>query len=169
MEIFNLWHYRKKNCSVPILLLFSHSVLSSSFATPWTIAHQTPLSMRFPRKEYWSGLPLPMAGDLPNSGIEPMSLASSVFWILYHYRHVRSPPALTALKKTFILICFGLISDPRSPFQEFTPALNRFSRSSSGPNTEGLYEYPCNCSMTSIFKAGILFFSWEIFLKIISN
>ena len=80
-------------------------------------------------------------------------------WILYHYRHVRSPPALTALKKTFILICFGLISDPRSPFQEFTPALNRFSRSSSGPNTEGLYEYPCNCSMTSIFKAGILFFS----------
>jgi len=34
--------------------------------------------MEFPRQEYWSGLPFPTAGDLPNSGIEPMSLASPV-------------------------------------------------------------------------------------------
>ena len=44
---------------VVLLLLFSHSVASSSFLTPWTIAHQAPLSMGFPRQEYCSGLPVP--------------------------------------------------------------------------------------------------------------
>ena len=41
------------------------------FATPWTVAYQAPLSMGFSRQEYWSGLPFPSAGDLPESGIEP--------------------------------------------------------------------------------------------------
>ena len=45
------------------------------FATPWTIAHQTPLSMGFSRQEYWSGLPFPSPGDLPKPGIEPGSPA----------------------------------------------------------------------------------------------
>ena len=39
--------------------------------TPWTVAHQAPLSMGFSRQEYWSGLPLPSPGDLPSPGIEP--------------------------------------------------------------------------------------------------
>ena len=39
--------------------------------TQWTAAHQAPLSMGFPRQEYWSGLPFPSPGDLPNPGIEP--------------------------------------------------------------------------------------------------
>ena len=43
---------------------------------PWTMARQEPLSMEFSRKEYWSGLPFPSPGDLPNPGIEPVSLAS---------------------------------------------------------------------------------------------
>ena len=43
--------------------------------TPWTIAHQAPLCMGFPRQEYWSGLPFPFPGDLPDPGIEPMSPA----------------------------------------------------------------------------------------------
>ena len=43
---------------------------------PWTIAHQAPLSMGFPRQEYWSGLPFPPPGDLPDSGTEPVSPAS---------------------------------------------------------------------------------------------
>ena len=42
----------------------------------WTVAHQVPLSMGFPRQEYWSGLPFPSPGDLPDPGMEPMSLAS---------------------------------------------------------------------------------------------
>ena len=41
--------------------------------TPWTVAHQSPLSMGFSRQEYWSGLPFPSPGDLPNPGIKPMS------------------------------------------------------------------------------------------------
>ena len=40
-----------------------------SFATPWTAAHQTPLSMGFPRQEYWSGWPFPPPGDLPDPGM----------------------------------------------------------------------------------------------------
>ena len=49
---------------------------SCLFVPGWTVAHQAPPSMGFPRQEYWSGLPFPSPGDLPNSGREPMSLAS---------------------------------------------------------------------------------------------
>ena len=41
-----------------------------TLVTPWTVAHQAPLSMRFSRREYWSGWPFPSPGDLPNPGIE---------------------------------------------------------------------------------------------------
>ena len=57
--------------------LLSHVQL---FATPWTVAHQAPLSMEFSRQEYWSGLPFPSPGDLSNPGTELASLV---------------PPALT--------------------------------------------------------------------------
>ena len=43
------------------------------FAIPWTVAHQAPPSMEFSRQEYWSGLPFPSPGDLPNPGMEPRS------------------------------------------------------------------------------------------------
>ena len=43
------------------------------FATLWAVAHQAPLSTGFPRQEYWSGLPFPPPGDLPDSGVEPRS------------------------------------------------------------------------------------------------
>ena len=46
------------------------------FATLWTIAHQALLSIGFSRQEYYSGLPYPLPGDLPNPGIEPRSLMS---------------------------------------------------------------------------------------------
>ena len=44
------------------------------FVIPWTVAHQAPLSMGFPRQEYWRGLPFPPPGDLPNPGIELATL-----------------------------------------------------------------------------------------------
>ena len=47
------------------------------FATSWTVAYQDPPSMGFSRQEYWSGLPFPSPGDLPNPGIEP---GSSALW-----------------------------------------------------------------------------------------
>ena len=46
------------------------------FGTPWTVACRAPLSMGFSRQEYWSRLPIPTPGDLPNPGIKPVSLAS---------------------------------------------------------------------------------------------
>ena len=52
--------------------LLSHIRL---FTTPWTVAYEAPPSMGFSRQEYWSGMPLPSPGGLPNPGIEPRSPA----------------------------------------------------------------------------------------------
>ena len=46
------------------------------FATLWTVAYQAPLSIGFSRQEYWSGLPYPAPGDLPDPGIKPVSLTA---------------------------------------------------------------------------------------------
>ena len=51
------------------------SVASDSFVTPWTLAHQAPLSMGFPRQECWCGVPFPSLEDLPDPGMEPVSPA----------------------------------------------------------------------------------------------
>ena len=59
------------------MCVLSRSVVSSSFATPWTVARQALLSLKFSRQEYWNGLPFTTPGDLPHPGIEPVSLASS--------------------------------------------------------------------------------------------
>ena len=63
--------------------LLSCYVVSNSLATPWTVAHQDPLSVGFPRQEYWSMLSFPSQGDLSNPRIEHTSpeLAGG---ILYH-------------------------------------------------------------------------------------
>ena len=60
---FRFWCVRAQSC--PIL------------CDPWTVARQAPPSMGFPRQEYWSGLPFPTPGDLPDPGIEPVSPVSS--------------------------------------------------------------------------------------------
>ena len=49
--------------------------MSDSFATPWTVAHQVPLSTGFPRQEYWSGLLFPTSGELTDPEIKPESPA----------------------------------------------------------------------------------------------
>ena len=56
--------------TVPVLISFSRVQLS---VTPRTVAHQAPLSLGFPRQDYWIGLPFPSWGDLPHPGIEPAS------------------------------------------------------------------------------------------------
>ena len=62
-------------------IIWVHSPLSCVwlFAAPWTVACQAPVSMEFSRQEYWSGLPCPPPGDLPNPGIKPPSLVSSAW------------------------------------------------------------------------------------------
>ena len=50
--------------------------MTDTFATPWTVARQTPLFMGFSRQEYWSGLPFPSPRDLPDPGIKYASVTS---------------------------------------------------------------------------------------------
>ena len=66
--------------SVCMLSHFSHVQLSG---TLWTVACQAPLSMGLCMKEYWTGLPFPTLGDLPDPGMEPMSLASPALAIMF--------------------------------------------------------------------------------------
>ena len=60
------------------MLLLSHFSHVQLCGTLWTVALQAPLSMGFSRQEYWSGLPRPPPGDLPNPGIETMSHVSCI-------------------------------------------------------------------------------------------
>ena len=60
-----------------VMVVCSHQI-SPTLLTPWTVARQAPRSMGFSRQEYWSGLPFPSPGDLPDPGIEP-ALASRFF------------------------------------------------------------------------------------------
>ena len=90
MELQRVRHY----CATSTLhkCVLCHSVVSDSFATPWTVVCQTPLSMGFSRQEYWSREPLPSPGDLPNPGIKPRSPALQAHsQILYHLSHKGSP------------------------------------------------------------------------------
>ena len=66
-----------KHCESRLLDLSCGGLVAKSWqtlVTPWTVARQAPLSMGFSRQEYWSGLPCPPPGDLPDLGIEPASL-----------------------------------------------------------------------------------------------
>ena len=74
------WHRARANSRNPLSPSESHyeNVLVSElclFVTPQSIAHQASLSMEFSRQEYWSGLPFPSPGDLPDPGMEPRSPA----------------------------------------------------------------------------------------------
>ena len=61
--------------AVPLWMLSRFSCILL-FVTQWAVVHQAPLSMEFPRQEYWSGFPFSPPGDLPDSGIKPTSLMS---------------------------------------------------------------------------------------------
>ena len=73
-----------------LIAYVSHSVVSNQlFATPWTVAHQVPLSLKFSRQEYRSGLQFPSPRDLPNPEIKPWSPACRQ--VLCHLNHQGSP------------------------------------------------------------------------------
>ena len=59
------------------------SVVSDSFVTPWTVALQVPLSMKFSRQEYWSGLPFPSPGNLSDPGLEKKCVLAQSCLTLY--------------------------------------------------------------------------------------
>ena len=69
------------------------------FATPWTVAHQVPLSVEFYRQEYWNGLPFPIPGDLPHPGIKSVSFASPSLPGRFFITEAEVGP--------FFLVCYG--------------------------------------------------------------
>ena len=73
-----LLHVCVFTCKDKIVCVLSAQMLSHVrvFATPWTVVRQAPLSMGFSRQGYWSGLPFPSTGDVPNPGTEPECPAS---------------------------------------------------------------------------------------------
>ena len=82
----------RASCAVFRSVGVSHAAMTD-FATPRTVAHKTPLSTGFSRQEYWSGLPFPSTGDLPNPGIKRLLHCRR---ILYHLSHQGSPGTLQA-------------------------------------------------------------------------
>ena len=87
-----------------LLLLFSHGSHAQPFATPWTIAYQAPLSMEFPRQEYWSGFHFLLQGNLSDLGSNPTApaLASRFFCT----EPPGKPVVLTIYLNVYILIHF---------------------------------------------------------------
>ena len=97
-----------------------HSQSCLTLQSPWTVAHQAPLSSKFSRQEYWSGLPFPSPGDFPDPRIEPVSLASPAltggFFTtaapgkpLSHIRYVNSfHPAKDCLNNALLLVSSNL-------------------------------------------------------------
>ena len=90
-----------------------------AFETPWTLSHQAPLSMGFSRQEYWSELPCPPSGDLPDLGSEPVSPVSNAL-----KADIFSPEPLGKSPSIQILTLKGLYTDkikgPALIFKEFT-------------------------------------------------
>ena len=103
-ELFFQFHKRSVFIFViccAMLSCFSHVWL---FVTLWTVALQAPLSMGFSRQEYWSGLPCPPPGDLPNPGIKPASpVALRCRHILYHWVTREAHPCYILVKIKMIL------------------------------------------------------------------
>ena len=76
-----------------------HAQLCPTLCNPWTETYESPLSMEFPRQEYWSGLPFPPPGDLLDPGVEPTSPGSPT---LAGRFFTTEPPG-----KSFLIICLN--------------------------------------------------------------
>ena len=84
-------------------------------ATLWSVARQAPLSVEFSRQEYWSGLPFPTPGNLPNPRIEPVSALAGRFFITAHLESPRNSSVgicylFRSTKLTNEILCFQILS-----------------------------------------------------------
>ena len=85
--------------------------MSNSYVTPWTVARQVPLSMGFPRQEYWSGLPFLSPGDLPDPRVEPTSPVLQADFLPLSYRGSPNTYIATLLYiYIYIYICSNTIN-----------------------------------------------------------
>jgi len=100
-----------------LLLLSSHLVLYNSFSTPWTAAHQTPLSLGFSRQEYRSGRPCPPPGGLPHPGLS-LRLLRLLHW--QRLLHLGSPRVYLCVSPWSSFICFLSLTFKSTNFFFFT-------------------------------------------------
>ena len=105
--LFNLVTTFVKN---PNLLLLCVCCCVWLFVTPWTTAHQAPVSIWFPRKEHWSGLPFPPLRDIPNPGIRPMSPESPA--LTGRYFTTELPAAAAKLLQSCPTLCNPIDGSP---------------------------------------------------------
>ena len=127
------------------------------YATPGTVARQAPLPMGFSRQEYWSGLPCPPPGDLPDPGIEPTSLTSpalaggffttSSSWEALQGSGSQSvAPRLAALAHEGLVLSYSVVSDPCDPM-DYSPPGSSVHGDSPGKNTR----VGCHALLQGIF------------------
>ena len=96
MSTLTLFPFPSQSCLLLCWFLLGNTwdtlICVRLFVTPWTVARQAPLSMRFSRQEHWSGLPCPPPGDLPDPRLELSSLTVSCIgrWVLYNEPHLGS-------------------------------------------------------------------------------
>ena len=100
--------------------LLSHSSRVQLLATLWTVAHQAPLFMGFSRQEYWSRLPCPPPGDLPNKGIEPMSPESPYLQAGSSPTEPPGKPYQLCPNRMYFLISESLLSPATSKASVYT-------------------------------------------------
>ena len=134
------------------------------FATPWTVAHQDPLPMGFPRQEYWSGLPFPPPGIFPTW--EDRTQISCIFcierWILYHWATWEAQTttdilSISARKITGIPIYLASEMPVKLPLQEFPKAHHKVSQEDGNSQAVQFSVPPGLLFMPSVFQ--ILHFS----------
>ena len=153
--------------------MLSHFSYVQLFVTLWTVAHQAFLSMRFPRQGYWSGLPLPPPGDLPNPEIEPVPPVSpalaggffttSTIWEAHRFQDTLPQTMIPSHIEHFKLKKFekwqeqeGLCPSPESGHKTLKwevppspiPEERSIPFSASGAMLEGIWRN-CACSVSS--------------------
>jgi len=122
------------------------------FATPWTVAYQAPLSMEFSRQEYWSGLPFPSPGYLPNPEIEPESPALQADVL------PSEPPGKPWHAQFSVLKSIHTVVQPSPSCISRTSFIVTNTLCMHAPNTNSMYPHP------SLWKPRFYFLSLWIFL-----
>ena len=107
---------------LPVCVLSCFSCVQL-FSTLWTVARQDPLSMGFSKQEYWSGLPCPPLGDLPDPGIEPLSLASHVLAGGFFTMELSGKPLIIFIRSDQIRSVAQLCPTLCDPMNHSTPGL----------------------------------------------